>query len=339
MLDGRVQAGVFELARGGLLAGGMVIEDCMVGAVLNILDNHLGADGIESREDLARIKSIVARRARRALVLNAEDPLCLAMQERAMAERIVLVGRQDGPALRAHREAGGCGVALETAAGDAHIVRFDRGAAEIVLDLAAVPATLGGRHGGKAWNALFAVAIAGAMGASLGDIRAALRAFRPDLADSQGRFSVIDWLPFRVILDHATGREATGELAACVRAIPVSGRRLVYVMASGRMSPALVRATGHALAGTFDLHVCTSWSKRPAPEPGLVPSLLRDGLLEGGAAAASILCIEPEEAALRRVLREARAEDLVVVITAEMDAAVATMRELAGPVDRVGDVC
>ncbi|MFO1055646.1 MAG: Mur ligase family protein [Dongiaceae bacterium] len=326
LLDARVEAGVFELARGGLLKEGMVLDDCTVGAVLNVSDNHVGADGIGGREDLAAIKAIVARRSRETLVLNAEDPLCLAMRERTAAGRIVLVGRRpDAAALRAHRDSGGRVVTLE----DGRIVRVENGIAEGLVDLAAIPATLGGRHGGKVWNALFAVAIADALRVPAGSIRDALHAFGPSLADSEGRFSVVDRLPFRVILDHATGREATAELAAAARSMPTTGRRLVHVMASGQMSQSLIRDTGRALAGTFDLHVCTSWARRPPPEAGLVERTLRDGLLEGGVPPDRILCIAAEDAALRRIFAEARAGDLVVVITAEMDAAVALIDALA----------
>src|SRR5262249_3470224 len=113
LLDRRVEAAVFEFARGGLLKEGMAIEAGDVAAGLHLLDNHIGADGIASRADLARIKSTVARRARKTLVLNAEDHLCLAMRQGSTAPRVCLVARDAGtPALRAHVEAGGTAVFL-----------------------------------------------------------------------------------------------------------------------------------------------------------------------------------------------------------------------------------
>src|SRR5207249_3234890 len=83
------------------------------GAVLNIAGICIGGEGVASRADLARIKAIVARRARRVLVLNAEDPLCLAMRDGARAECICLVAKDAGaPALRDHLAAGGYAVTL-----------------------------------------------------------------------------------------------------------------------------------------------------------------------------------------------------------------------------------
>jgi cyanophycin synthetase len=321
LLDPTLEAGVFELARGGLLNEGMVIEDCEVGAVLNVLDNHIGSDGIASRADLARIKSIVARRARRALVLNAEDPLCLAMRDGARAERLWLAARDPAaPALAAHRAAGGAAAFLADG-----VIRLapDGGAGEAVIPVAAIPATLGGHHEGKQWNALFAAAVAHAMGAPVGRIRDGLAGFRPDMADAQGRCSIIERHGVRVLLDYGTGGEAIAMLAAAARAMAVAGRRLAYVMAAGRSEDALIRATGRALAGGFDLYVCTDWAKRPRPDPAAVPRLLAEGLLAGGVPPGRILCRPGEDDALRLLLARARPGDLVVVVTGEVERAAA----------------
>ena len=80
LADPRVRSGVFELARGGLIADGMVLSSIDAGAVLNVHDNHIGLNGMNSREDLARVKSEVVRRARKIAVLNADDPLCVSAE-------------------------------------------------------------------------------------------------------------------------------------------------------------------------------------------------------------------------------------------------------------------
>ena len=336
LIDRRVEAGVFELARGGLLNEGMVIEECDVGAVLNILDNHLGWEGVTSRADLARIKSIVARHARRVLVLNAEDPLCLEMRLATRAERVFLVAKDGAaPALLEHVATGGCAVALQPAPGGTVIMLTERGIHQAVIDPAMIPATMAGRHDGKVWNALFAVAIAYAMGASSGQIREGLSSFKPDMADSQGRFSVIDRHPFRVILDHGFSPEAMAQLASTVQRMPVTGRRLAYVMASGRMRDELIRSVGRALAGAFDHYVCTNWDARPGKERQTVPDLLRDGIVGGGVPGDAVVCIPGEEDALRYILGTARAGDVVVMNTAELDTAMAVIESFgadpAGP--------
>jgi cyanophycin synthetase len=204
-------------------------------------------------------------------------------------------------------------------------VLADRGAVEDVIEPANVPATLSGRHGGKVWNAMFAGAIAYAMGASLDQIRQGLLSFKPDLADSQGRFSIIDRHPFRVVLDHAFGQPAIEELANAVRGMTAAGRKWAYVLRTGQIPDEQIRAHAWALRGVFDRYVCTNSTDRPRPDPQTVPGLLREGLLAGGVPAEAIVCIPDHEQALRHILSEARAGDLVVINTSLTDKVTATI--------------
>ncbi|MFO1057461.1 MAG: Mur ligase family protein [Dongiaceae bacterium] len=323
LLDRRIQAGVFELARGGLLKEGMGIDDVDVGAVLNVFDNHVGSDGVAGRAGLARIKAIVARRARRALLLNAEDSLCLAMRQASQAERICLVARDSGCApLRQHVDAGGCAVTLRPSAVGAEILIVDHGVPRAVTTLAEIPATVGGRHGGKVWNAMFAAGIAHAMGASLDHIREGLRSFKPDMADSEGRLSIVQGHPFQVILHPIDGPEVARELAQFVRTTAVAGRKRVCLSVSGSRPDAYLRATGRVLAGAFDDYLCTNSPFSPRPDPQAVPGLLREGIVEGGVPDKNVICIPSDEDALHLALHESRPGDLLVVVSYATDKAV-----------------
>jgi cyanophycin synthetase len=329
LVDRRIEVGVFELARGGLLNEGMIIEDVDVGAVLNVFDNHIGWQGITSRADLARIKSIVARRARHALVLNAEDPLCLEMRRQARAGRILLVAKDPAaPAIGPHLAAGGGAVTLRGGDGDGMIVLSDRGIDQDVIETRAIPATLEGAHRGKVWNAMFAVAIAHAMAVPLEPIRAGLRSFRSDLADSHGHFSVIEDYPFRLILDYGMSGEAMAELAHVVRFMPVAGRRRICLTASLRMADARIRAIGRSVAGAFDEYVCCNRDARRRPDPEELPRILREGVLEGGAPSEAIRSFVGEMDALRHILGTSGPDDLVVVNTAEPELVLALLQEM-----------
>ena len=199
----------------------------------------------------------------------------------------------------------------------------DRGVPRTVAKLAEIPATVGGRHGGKVWNAMFAAGIAHAMGASLDHIREGLRSFKPDMADSEGRLSIIDRHPFQVILHPIDGPEVARELAHFVRNTAVAGRKRVCLSASGVRADAHLRATGRTLAGAFDAYLCTNSPFSPRPDPQAVPGLLRDGLVEGGVPDNNVICIPSDEDALRLALRESRPGDLLVVVTYATDKAAA----------------
>ncbi len=64
LADPAVDVAVLETARGGLLREGLAYDRADVGVVLNVSADHLGLRGIDTLSDLARVKSVVARRVR-----------------------------------------------------------------------------------------------------------------------------------------------------------------------------------------------------------------------------------------------------------------------------------
>ncbi|MGB9108299.1 MAG: Mur ligase family protein, partial [Telluria sp.] len=104
-----VDFAVLETARGGILKRGLAYDLCDVAVVLNVSADHLGLDGIDSVEELAKVKAVVARRASRAVVLNAEDDHCVAMAA-ALAdgvEPLYFSLDADNPVLLRHLDKGG----------------------------------------------------------------------------------------------------------------------------------------------------------------------------------------------------------------------------------------
>ena len=71
----KVDVLVLEAARGGMLQYGLGFSKCQVGIVTNVYEDHLGFDGVNTLEQMARVKALVARRVEKkgVVVLNAED--------------------------------------------------------------------------------------------------------------------------------------------------------------------------------------------------------------------------------------------------------------------------
>ena len=84
LLNPQVEAAVLETARGGILREGLGFDQCDVAVVTNIGEgDHLGLRGIETLEELARVKRTVVEAVAPtgAAVLNAADPLVAAMAD------------------------------------------------------------------------------------------------------------------------------------------------------------------------------------------------------------------------------------------------------------------
>ena len=314
MLHPDVEAGVFEMARGGLIKAGMVVDRFDVGAVLNVLDNHLGLDGIHSREDMARVKRIIAENSGELVVLNADDPLCLAMRAHAHSRRVCLFSRNpENPDLAAHRAAGGCSVSIDGEGPGARIILAE-GMAEIgALDIRDIPATLGGVAMGKAVNAAFALAIAHGLGIAFATSAAALRGFASTVETNPGRLNLHEALPFTFLLDWPDGPEAAAELASVAQGLPVDGRRLLVLTAVGNRPDDFIVASARAVAGHFDRYICSNFTDLRGRQAGDVPALLQAGLMQGGVAAEHIRCIADPGQALDEAAAEGRKDDLLVV--------------------------
>jgi len=75
--DPMAEVAILEAARGGILRSSLGFPACDVGVVLNVAADRLGIDGIDTVEDLAYVKSVVAETVMSDgyAILNADDPL------------------------------------------------------------------------------------------------------------------------------------------------------------------------------------------------------------------------------------------------------------------------
>jgi cyanophycin synthetase len=111
--DPTVSAAVLETARGGILKRGIYLDRCEVSALLNVQQEQVGIDGIETLDDMARLKRKVIETARRAFVLNAQDPLCMAISRSLPVARTILFSLEaSAEDALAHLRAGGTVVTL-----------------------------------------------------------------------------------------------------------------------------------------------------------------------------------------------------------------------------------
>ena len=201
--DPGVEAGVFELARGGLIKMGMGLDTVDVGVMLNVQDNHMGLDGVKTREDLAAVKGLVVRYARKLVILNADDPLCLAMRDHVAAPALCLVSASpDNPAVAAHRQAGGATGILhrQDGSGLQSEIRLFHGQTLIgAVSASEIPACHGGRFEPPLIAALYAAAIADGLGVDFGTIRAGLAGFDSDFDTNPWRMNFIEGLPLQTV--------------------------------------------------------------------------------------------------------------------------------------------
>ena len=312
--DPNVDVAVLEIARGGLLRAGMGVRHCDVGAVLNVKADHLGLRGVDTLDELAKVKRIVVEVARDTAVLSADDALCLKMADYTDAKHLCYVTMDPTHGLvREHIQAGGRGMVLESGIKGQMITIYDHGAHIPLLWTHLIPATLEGRAMHNVQNAMFAAAMAFSMGLKLEDIRHGLRTFDTTFFQAPGRMNIFDEHPFKVILDYGHNPAAVEAMCALVERLEVAGRRICVLAAPGDRRDEDIHDIGRIAAGRFERYICRRDDTLRGRRPDEVPHLLRDALLAHGVGAEQILVIPDEQAAIDTALREAQPSDLVLL--------------------------
>jgi len=113
--DPTVEIAVLETARGGILRSGLAFNQCDVGVVLNVAADHLGIGDIDTIEQMAKVKSVVAEvvSAEGYAVLNADDPLTASMAEKVKGRVAYFSMSPDNPIIHDHIRRGGMAAIYE----------------------------------------------------------------------------------------------------------------------------------------------------------------------------------------------------------------------------------
>jgi len=244
-----VDFAVLETARGGILKRGLAYDKCDVAVVLNVSADHLGLDGVDTIEQLAKVKAVVAQRATRAVVLNAEDNYCVQMADMIdpSVEVIYFALDAEDPVLLRHVEHGGRGIYLQ----DSTVVLANGLRHEALLDAREMPASLGGRARYNIANAMAAAAALMASGFGNAEIADGLRGFVSDSKHNPLRSNLFDVDGVTVVVDYAHNCAAYAALAEMARAM-TPGRLVGVVAAPGDRRDADLIDIGRTCAAGFD---------------------------------------------------------------------------------------
>jgi cyanophycin synthetase len=313
--DPSVDAAVMEVARGGMLRGGLGFQECNVAACLNISGDHLGLKGIETLEQLAVVKRVPIEIAKDAAVLNADDGLCLQMADYTEAETLCYVTMNPGhPLVKQHIRAGGQAFVLEEGMNGHMITIYNNEAQTPLLWTHLIPATIEGRAMHNVQNAMFAAALAYNLGKSLEDVRHGLRTFDSTFFQAPGRTNIYDEHPFKVILDYAHNPAAVQAMCDLIDRFEPEGRRIAILSAPGDRRDEDIREIAGIAAGHFDHFICRCDDNRRGRGSDEVAVMLKNKLLEEGISADRIDVVPDEQEATSKALQMAAQGDLVLVL-------------------------
>jgi cyanophycin synthetase len=227
--DPTVEVAVLETARGGILRSGLAFKDCDIGVVLNVAADHLGIGDIETVEDLAHLKGVVAETTRPSgyAVLNADDPLVSAMAQRVKSQVAYFSMDPHNELVRNHTQQGGLAAIYEN--GYLSILKGDW--LLRIEQAEKVPLTMGGLAPFQIANALAASLAAFAQGVDIEHIRQALHSFQASSQQTPGRMNLFNLGRFHALVDYAHNPASYEALGGFVKNWP--GTRIGVVGGPG----------------------------------------------------------------------------------------------------------
>lgn len=334
--DRRVQLGILEVARGGILRRGLPIGTVAAAVVTNVAEDHLGEYGIFDTDALADTKLVVAGAVglHGRVVLNADDSRLLARGKRLAAPVLWCTLDAGHAEVVAHRARGGDAAWLEGSA----LWLAASGQVTRIVDVPDVPIGFGGAARYNLMNALAAIGAASALALPSEAMREGLRAFAPTPESNPGRANVWRFGACSAIVDFAHNPHGLLALAETAAAIPAARRGIVLGQAGDR-DDASIRALAR---GAFAMHpdrvflkdMEVYWRGRGAGE---IPAILEAEFLAAGTSPASIEVHADELSAIRAALGWAREGDLLLLTThADRDAVFALMQALVASKWRPG---
>ena len=304
-----VDHAVIEVARGGILRRGLGFDECDVGVLLNVTGDHLGEGGIDTLEDLARLKGVVPAsvKAGGAIVLNAEDPMCLRFKDDRTRRVILFSLDERNEELRRHVAAGHTAVTVREG-----VIMLVRGGSWMpVAHVNDVPITLHGKVAFNVANALAAIAAAHSLGVPETVVAHAVTTFSPTVHQLPGRMNMVDLGTFKVLVDYGHNPPALRALGAVLPQL-ATGRLVNVASGSGNRRDEDLREFGATIAGIYD-HVILCDPDPRGRSLGVTPELIRQGLCANGFRDDDVQVILNEDEAIETALSMARPGDLVVL--------------------------
>lgn len=324
--DPLVEVAVLETARGGIVRGGLAYDKANVAVMTNITLDHLGQDGVESLEDLVRIKSLVAECVHDdgTVVLNAEDSTLVDLSNRLTARIVYFAHSADNPVMQRHLALGGTGFYVHKS----WIVEARGNLTFGVVPLEHVPLTMAGTAVFQNENCLASVAALRAMGLTRQQVANALQSFAPDV-HNRGRCMMYR-MPSggHVVLDYGHNPDGFGKVGAWLNTL--RHKRLIGVVGvPGDRDDSVIRECAVKLAQIFDAFIV----KEDLDKRGRVPlevSRLLSGEITQRFPNKPCIEVEYEVDAARYAIEHMDAGDVTAVFYEKFEPLDTLIRNLGG---------
>lgn len=312
-----IETAVLETARGGIIRRGLGYDLADVGIIVNISEDHLGLDGMNTLQDIAFVKSLVieAVKPNGYAVLNADDCMTEKIAAKVECNLILFSQNRSNQMIESHIDQGGIAVVSEKGA----VCLYQNNKRKTLIRIGEIPITFAGKAICNIENSLAAAAGLVSLGLPHHIIKTGLMSFMPDPVSNAGRLNLFDMGNFQVLLDY--GHNLSGYRSVLQFASQLDAERLVGVIGiPGDRIDKSIYEVGQISGQAFSKLYIKEDQDLRGRASGVVASILYHGAINGGARKENIEIILSEADAMEAAIKNAAAGDLIIMFYESFDA-------------------
>jgi len=324
--DPTVDFAVLECARGGILKAGLAFQHCDIAIVTNVSADHIGLGGIDSIEQMAKVKSVVPETVfpHGYAILNADDDLVYGMRKGLDCNIALFSMDENNERIKDHCENGGYAAVFENG-----YVSILKGTWKIrVHKVTDIPITYGGKAIHNIMNTLPAVlATYLYTNITIDDIKQALRTFIPSDVQTPGRLNLFQFKKFQILLDFAHNPAGLKLLGDFIHKMDLSPK-VGIITGTGDRRDEDIRELGRISGKYFDEIIIRQDGSLRGRTSEEIIKLLKEGIDEMKQKVTPVTILKNEREAILYAYKNAKPGSLVTLLADKVDDSLELIKKL-----------
>ena len=309
--DPTVDFAVLECARGGILKNGLAFQKCDIAIVTNISADHIGLGGIESVEQMAKVKGVLPETVTRNgySILNADDDLVYAMKKNLDCRIALFSMDENNKRIKKHCNNGGIAAVFEN-----DYVTIMKGTWKIRVErVADIPITFGGKAIHNIMNTLPSILACYLSEIPLEDIKLGLQTFIPSPVQTPGRLNLFEFKNFKFLVDFAHNPAGLNLLCDFVNKLD-STYKVGIISGTGDRRDDDIREIGRISARNFDEIIIRQDKNLRGRTPDEIINLLVEGIHEEKGQDIPLTIIHKEKEAIMYAYQHVKPGALITIM-------------------------